>query len=56
MTTYVMVADKLILDLMEKNRFVYKCISLSSINNIDDCFFLSERVRQKEGNIAIFLN
>ena len=29
-----MVADKLFLNLMEKNRFVCECISLSSINHL----------------------
>ena len=34
-----MVADKLFLNLMEKNRFVCECISLSSINHVANCFF-----------------
>ena len=40
MNTYVcMVADKLFLILMDKNRFVCECISLSSINNVTKLFF-----------------
>ena len=34
-----MVADKLFLSLMEKNRFVCECISLSSINHVANCSF-----------------
>ena len=34
-----MVADKLLLNLMEKNRFVCECVSLSSINPVlEDAF------------------
>ena len=45
-----MVADKLIyLNLMENNRFVCKCISLSSINNVADCsFFLKAFLEEKK--------
>ena len=34
-----MVADKLFLNLMEKNRFVCECNSLSSVNHAAKCSF-----------------
>ena len=48
MNTYVSYGcHKLILNLMEKNRFVCKCISLSSINHVVNCSFSEEENRGK---------
>ena len=42
------VADKLFLNLMEKNRFVCECISLSSINHVAICFFSESFFRREK--------
>ena len=52
-----MVADKLFLNLMEKNRFVCESISLQSINYVANCsFFLKAFLKRKtEENLFICL-
>ena len=50
---FCMVADKLILNLMEKNRFVCKCISLSSINHVANCSLFPKRT--EHSCIGIFV-
>ena len=50
-----MVADKLILNLMEKNRFVCKCISLSSVNPAANCSFSESLFEEKNRGKHIYL-
>ena len=49
------VADKLFLNLMEKNRFVCECITLSSINHVANFFLEALLKRKTEENIFICL-
>ena len=52
-----MVTDKLFLNVMENNRFVCECFSLSSINHVANCsFFVKAFLKRKaEENTFICL-
>ena len=50
-----MVADKLILNLKENDRFVRKCISLSSINDVANCSFFSNFFEEENRRKHIYL-
>ena len=50
-----MVADKLFLNLMEKNRFVGECMSLSSINHVANCSFFWKLFLKTKTEETIFI-